>query len=422
MTTRTTGHTARGSAPRPASGPGRRALLHDLTLGPRWWVGTFVAYLLTRVVAVLGFASAARTGMECPQDWVECRIDGPWNLMNYAWDGYWYSVITDAGYPDAVPVNENGHATYSPWPFYPLFPGVVRLLSTVTFLPATFVALAVASTSGLFAVVLLRRLLLAARPRLDRERPWFLFTAPLALAAFPAAGVFSANYSEALALVVLLAALLALVRERYVVLAAMILLLGLSRPLAVPLGLVILVHFWPRIVPHLRATRSVPWRPVVQLVLLGCVSIVSVVLWPAAAALVTGQADALFTAQGAWVRLGNADASVPFAVLDVQVGANWRGRVFVVMLIALALALPRLRPLRELGPVISTWTSVYLVFILATVGLGPSVPRYLLPALSLHLALACWVRRPWQAAILLGGLTLLQFAWVWVWWSHHLSP
>lgn len=397
----------------------RRARLESATVGRHWWAGTLVAYALTRVAAVIGFVIAGREQV----DWGHDAEMGAWGLMTLSWDGRWYSTIIESGYPTELPRAESGVVAANPWAFYPLFPMTTRLLVALSGMPSGAASLIVAGLGGLAAVILFRQFLVTVAPHLRHERPWFVFTAPLALAAFPSAGVFSAAYSDSLALAVLLGALTLLVSRRYGWFCVCVLALGLARPLAVPIGLVVLVHFWPLVVGHWRSARASAAKSLAWFCVITAVSLVSVAEWPLIAALVTGEPNALFATQSAWVRPGGSDPSVPFSVWAVQLGGGVPAAIGLAVVMVPVLVAARISQLRVLGVEFAAWSLGYLLFIIATVAAGPSSPRYLLPVLVVHAFVAAMVSRWWQAALVLSALALAQCWWVSAWFSNpNTSP
>ena len=399
-----------------------RGTLRDLTLGRRWWVGVLVAYALTRLVAVAGFIHASTQPV--PFSGVPGFDNGlgPWEHMTVDQDGGWYAEIIEDGYPSELPLTADGEVAMNPWAFYPLFPMLARVLTVLPGVSTGVATVVLANLAGLGAVLLVRHFLLTAAPGLDERRPWFVFTGPLVMAAFPSAGIFSATYSETVAITVLLLALIALIRRRYFWFCLLVLVMGLARPLAVPIGIVVIVHFWPLVVTRWRRERIVAWRDLGLFVLIGVVSLVSVSLWPTIAGVATGNPDALFITQAAWKRPEGSDPSIPFSVWTVMMGGAGPAAVKLVILMIPFVLIARLKALRPLGPELAAWSIGYLLFILATVAVSASTPRYLLPMISLHLALASRVSRWWHAVVLLGVLCALQYAWVAYWFSNPMSP
>src|SRR5262245_54398597 len=151
------------------------------------------------------------------------------------WDGQWYWRVADGGYPDVLPVTDTGKVGENPWAFYPLFPYLAKAGMAVTGLSFPVVASTVALLCGFGAAVLMGLLL---RGRIGDPEAYLV----VALwASFPASVTLQLAYTESLAMLLLVAYLYALSRERWLVATVVALLVGLSRPIAVPLGIVTLV-------------------------------------------------------------------------------------------------------------------------------------------------------------------------------------
>ena len=134
-----------------------------------------------------------------------------------AWDADWYDAIADRGYgalpPEAVR-------------FFPLFPLLGRGLGWVLAGNQGLALILVANAAALIAGMLLYRLALeeTGDEALARRAAWFF-------ALFPGAFVLVWGYAEALMLVALIGAFLALRRRAWWAVAALGLAAGLARPL-----------------------------------------------------------------------------------------------------------------------------------------------------------------------------------------------
>ena len=155
-----------------------------------------------------------------------------------------------------------------------------------------------------------------------------------------------------------------------------------------------------------------PWRPIGWFTVIGFACVLSAALWPIIAAIVTGQPTALFETQASWPRPGNADPSIPFSVWIATRGGVVIGLATLAALLAIFAVAFRINRLRPFGPEIYAWTLAYITFLFATIGSSPSTPRFFLPALSIHLFLAVFVRRWWQSLVLLALLLAGQFYWI----------
>jgi hypothetical protein len=168
-------------------------------------------YLATSGVSILGFVIARSRH---PQ--------GPWSRTFAMWDGAYYLRIAAAGYPSVLPTQPPGKVqirfpgsfragmpTSFQAGFPPGYPFVLRLVHDVTRLSLVPSGVLVSLVCGLAATLLLQTLLESLlEPGLAR-RTTILF------AVFPGAIVFSLVYSEGLMMLLVVACLLALTRERW---------------------------------------------------------------------------------------------------------------------------------------------------------------------------------------------------------------
>lgn len=70
--------------------------------------------------------------------------------LAHAWDARWYLHIATHGYGDLIEITRKG-AVQTDWAFFPLYPGLVRALTTVLPLTPGKAALAVAGTAAVVA-------------------------------------------------------------------------------------------------------------------------------------------------------------------------------------------------------------------------------------------------------------------------------
>lgn len=153
-------------------------------------------YLATRVVTVVGFAVAR---IRHPQ--------GPWSATFGLLDGSYYLRIAAHGYPSVLPPR-GGTIPFSA-AFFPVFPMIVRFGHAVTGLSLVWTAVVLSMVCGLAATLLLEQLLVATLDAGVARRTTIIF------AVFPGAVVFSLAYAEGLMMLFIVACLLALVRERW---------------------------------------------------------------------------------------------------------------------------------------------------------------------------------------------------------------
>jgi hypothetical protein len=336
------------------------------------------------------------------------------------WDGRWYERIATGGYPEELPVDSVGEVRQNEWAFYPLFPLLSRGLMALTGLPFAVAGTLLATGLGYAAVLVIAGLL--------RERvgaPGALAGVAL-LGSFPAAPVLQVAYTESLALLLLGAALWLMVRRRWLPAAAVVLLTGLARPIALPLGLVavvaVLYRWWG-------GSGEPPGRSErlgMVAAVLACG--VSGLLWPALAWAGTGRMDAYPATMSAW-RAG--ETVTPFAptlevarlVLGETRGPWLLGTAGVLLVVAV------LGPWAAgLGVEMRAWSLAYPLYLAAALDPWTSIYRYLLllfPVFVIAVG-AGWPppgpRRPqpdWVLWVRTAVLTSLFLGWQ-VWWSWEL--
>lgn len=332
----------------------------------------FAASRLVDVVMILVIAphqlpvSAIPTNLAAP-----IIVDPPTYFHVIAnWDGQWYRIIAEHGYPSHLPMIA-GRVDQNPWAFYPLYPGVIRLamLTGLSFgAAASVVSLACAGA----AMCLLYALL---APRTGR---YVAALTVLALCVYPAGVTFQMVYTEGPALLMVLAAIWCLRSRHYRFLLVLGLLLALTRPIVLPLAVVVAVHW----IARWRARRSDPF-PNGQAVELGAVAAVigaSFLLWPAIAALFTGRRDAYWATQRAWRPPGETGWHSWIALM---VSGN---QIVVGVLALLVLGAFVFRPSARLWCLeLHTWALAYPLFVLTSTRPTPSAFRYVMLAIVL-----CW--------------------------------
>jgi hypothetical protein len=367
-------------------------------------------YLVLRgvsaVVILLGQERQPRIG----------RLDHtPYFGMITHWDALWFQRIALTGYPHVLPLTPAGHVAQNPWAFYAGFPFVTRAVMQATDLTfpvaATFVVLA----SGVVAAVAMAKTLEARIP------PEVTLGVVAVWAALPMSPALQLPYSEAPAMALLCLSLLWLQRRRWWPATLAAVLLGLTRPILLPLVPVYAVAVWLRW--RSRGTdpigRGERWSMFGGL----ATTTAAVGLWPAMAWWWTGQRDAYAQTQGAW---SAHHALALFPGLARQLGRLVEGQglpgVHLAALAAfagccllggIAIRSPRL------DPVLATWCLTYAVFVIATTpAVHPSVFRILLPLYPL-VAVVCGaasgrITGSWRVrcCVLIAAGIVGQYVWV----------
>jgi hypothetical protein len=280
------------------------------------------------------------------------------------WDGGWYRQVAEHGYPSVLPVH-HGVVGQSGWAFYPLYPGLVRLLMT-TGLSYDLAAPAVSLVCGAAAMCLLHAML---RPTVGGFGAGM---AVLALCVYPAAPAFLAAYTESLALLLVLGALWCLRARRYAGVLLLAVALSLTRPVVLPLCVPVALHAWARW--RTRREEPFPRREAAVVAAVAVLTAASFALWPAVAALVTGRPDAYVVTAQAWLPAGaHGWPSWPTSlVTGQQVRTSTLGLVALLLLAAV----PLRRATRTWGPELRAWAVAYPLYLLVATRPTTSIVRY----------------------------------------------
>ncbi len=336
-----------------------------------------VVHLAIRGVTAIMLVRASADQAVFPQ-WTD--TDPSYLDMTVLWDGSWYRWVAEHGYPHALPADGAGNVQQNAWAFYPVFPLAARLVMGLTGVSFPLVGsllalLAGAAAAGVIAVVLRRWV-----------SPPLTIAAVAVWSAFPASPSLQTAYTESFAMLLLAVWLLALQREHWLLLGAMSLLMGLTRPIAVPLGMVLLVCLGLR----WRSRRVRPWpvedrlRAVAATGLTGLAGI----LWPMIAWAVTGRRDAYTATMASWRAAGEI---VPFRPwLDMSrwywrdsPDGHWLGPVSLLVIAVVLLALALGPWARGLGIELRAWCLAYPAYLAVVLDPSTSIFRYLIPLFPL---------------------------------------
>jgi hypothetical protein len=411
MTLPATSATDRLEVSTPAPGRGlRRGLRRGLGSGlPRRAPGWVQALLVLAASRVLVWYVAYRAaGLAAPH-----RDGTSWGYLEIAnnWDGTWYQRVAAQGYPERLPHDATGAVAPSTWAFYPLFPRLIGFVMQVTGLSWTPAATVVALGCSAGAVVVIRSLL--ARLAGPEVAIW----AVALFCFFPAAAVLQLPYAESTAILLLASVFWLLQRRRYLTAVPVLLLVGLARPVAVPLAAVLVLH----LVRKLWSTRSLLAcaRPLAAT----AAAVLAAVEWPLIAWHRTGVRDAYTLTMAAW---RTPRRLVPFRpwwdAAQLFLGQVIGPLLLVTAIAGLAWWLAR-PSARLLGPDLRAWCVCYTVYLLAVLDSFTSLPRYLLPMFPLGALLAASSRsRAFRLAVT-GGFAVLLVIWMLaVWRSRIWAP
>jgi hypothetical protein len=337
------------------------------------------------------------------------------------WDGQWYWLITQSGYPGALPVNDLGQVTENAWAFVPGYPAVMWVLTLGGHLPFPVLAPLV-STAFAAGAALLFYLLMARRLPAGTA----LFAVVLFCTA-PLSPILQVSYAEAMHLFLLFAALLLLLQRRYLLLIPVAVAMSLTRPSGLAFALVLLAHLVYRIITRRR--DPLDRRAFASIVAAGLITALAGILWPLVAWAVTGDAAAYTDTELVWRRAYIGDQELlPFtswfqgahwwlAYWHVPDGVAWGLGIALVVVLIGGFAVFLFAPaVRRLGVDLRFWMAAYALYLLAVFFPQSSTFRLLVPLAPGLGALAIPASRVYRVSLVALGV-LGQVGWMYIcWW------
>ncbi|MFE4975589.1 hypothetical protein ACFRAR_26250 [Kitasatospora sp. NPDC056651] len=324
----------------------------------------------------------------------------PWDVAG-TWDGWWYQQVAQFGYHPALVPIPNGPVGFNieqnSAAFFPLYPGLMRMVSDVTGLGLYGAGMLVSVVASLFAAAgiyaVVEKMTGDARSGVIAAGLW---------AIAPGSGAEWAVYSDSLFVALAAWACYWVMTKQWIAAGVITLVAGLNRPTSAALigavGLAAMVELYRRESGVLRPLAAMVLAPV------GLLGYVGWVGWR------TGEWGGYFRlqhdawlhyfdwGQGTWhairgVLLGRNDYPFAFPVPDLF------ATLIVLSLPMLIVLLVRLRP----PLVLTAYTLATIVSVLGSLGIFGNTSRYLLPAFPLLIALAVGLRKlslPALAAVL----------------------
>lgn len=314
----------------------------------------------------------------------------PWDVVA-SWDGWWYQQVAQFGYHPALVPIPNGPLGYTieqnSAAFFPLYPGLMRLVSEGTGLGLYGAGMLVSVVASLFAAAGIH----AVVEKMTGDVRSGVIAAGL-WAIVPGSGAQWAVYSDSLFVALAAWACYAVMTRQWLTAGAITLVAGLNRPTSAALigavGLAAIVDLYRRESGVARPLAAMLTAP------LGLLGYVGWVGWR------TGEWGGYFRiqqdawmhyfdwGQGTWhairgVLLGRADYPYGFPAPDLL------ATLIVFSLPVLIVLLFRLRP----PLVLTAYTLATIVSVLGSLGIFGNVSRYLMPVFPLFIALAVGMRK-----------------------------
>jgi hypothetical protein len=343
-------------------------------------LAVLVVYAASRVVSTV--LLGAMFVLATAQHWsfASYRAHPTFFTFSGSWDASAYKTIAEHGYPTMLPLDAAGHVLSNPWAFLPVFPGIVRAITSVTgvgFYPA---GVGVATAFGFGAALMLYRLLIL---RVPARRALF---AVVLFCVGPLGFLLQTAYAESAFLFFLFAALWCLATRRYLLLIPFAVAASFTRPGILALSLTLGVHVVVRWIDTRRGKDTFPIRQRVSIVVGAVVVSAAGLAWPLIATAVTHRPDAYLDTELSWwvgfVGRRHFAPLTPWFVL-ASTYLSWAGILLVLLVIA-AGAWWLTRPsTRALGHEIVGFTASYWLYLVAVFLPQQSLIRLMMPVAPL---------------------------------------
>lgn len=341
------------------------------------WSAPLTLWLASRAFSTLLLGSLYAVATAAGWPFASSRRDPTFFTFSGSWDASFYRIIAERGYPSTIPVDEAGHVLPNAWAFLPVFPWVTRAVMPAVGGSFWVAGVLVATLAGAGTCVVLYRLVRAVRD--DRAARW-----ATALFAFgPTGFLLQVAYAESLFLLLLFAALLALVRRRYWLIAPLGVVAAFTKPGVLAVAVALAVHLVVRWVQDGARFR---WRDRVLVVVTGLLVAAAGLAWPVVASAVTGRPDAyLDTELSWWVGFVGRQHFAPLTPWFTMAG-TWLGPagiVLVLVVLAAAVWFWCRRDVRAVGTDVWSFTAAYVLYLVAVFLPQQSLPRLLMPTAPL---------------------------------------
>ena len=341
-------------------------------------------YAIVRLVDVVLILIAARHQIALPQGatglagyniWEPSPASPGYGSVASNWDGQWYFSIATHGYPTTIPRDTAGHALQNQWGFYPAYPLLVGAIMRISGLDFMVVAPILSILLGAAAVTVMFRLVSQSLGR-------FAASATVALTCtYMAAPAMQIAYTESLALLLLCTALLLLRNRRYGWLIPVLVTLALTRAVALAFVPVLVVHGISRY--RRRTVEPFPTLDRWRVAGLACLGVAVTGLWPAIAAITTGDPAAYTQTMSSWGgTTGKLRVLIQFPVFALAEGGAM-GMAVLIGIIGLTAAIVLRRGAAAWGPEVRAWAGFYPLYLLLATAPGSSNIRHLLLAFPL---------------------------------------
>ncbi|MDH6239726.1 hypothetical protein [Aurantimicrobium minutum] len=251
-----------------------------------WWIKVSLIFLLGRAVSTAMLLVLA--SQQAENAWTGAQ-PSLWDFSSM-WDGRWYNIIAEVGYPTQLPVTEDGHIAENAWAFMPVYPALVRGVMVITGLPWNIAAIIITVVCAYVATLVFYKLLTRFVPAQQALFAVLLFSVA------PVSPLFQLAYAESMQLMLIVIALYLLVRRKYAWMIPVVLVLSVTRPGSLAIALTLVLHWIYRAVQKARF----PLKEKVLVAAVALIAAFSGVVWLFIAGVVTGMPTAYLETELAW--------------------------------------------------------------------------------------------------------------------------
>ena len=251
-----------------------------------WWIKVSLIFLLGRAISTAMLLVLA--GQQAENAWTDAQ-PSLWDFSSM-WDGRWYNIIAEVGYPTQLPVTEDGHIAENAWAFMPVYPALVRGVMVITGLPWNIAAIIITVVCAYVATLVFYKLLTRFVPAQQALFAVLLFSVA------PVSPLFQLAYAESMQLMLIVIALYLLVRRKYSWMIPVVLVLSVTRPGSLAIALTLVLHWIYREVQKARF----PLKEKVLVAAVALIAAFSGVVWLFIAGVVTGMPTAYLETELAW--------------------------------------------------------------------------------------------------------------------------
>lgn len=401
-------------APSVESAASVRRTLVEWVLQSPWWVKILVIFVGSRVITTIILLVFA--WLQQANYWTGAHPD----YFSFAgiWDGRWYEIVAQSGYPAKLPLDSAGNVAQNAWAFLPAYPFLVGAISAIPGLTFNAVGVFVSAGFALGTALVLYKLL---EPHLGSSTAMF---SVVLFCVAPLSPIYQVDYAESMQLFFLALALLYLQRRQYWLMLPFVAIVSFTRPTGLAFALAMGLHVIYRFV--VREREPFPRREVVASVVATVASGILGYGWPLIAGLVTGVPDAYTATELSWRELyGFYGGLIPFQpwIQGAIWWFNWMhwNPALGVALLGVAVIgfgfLMFTRPVKRIGVDLRIWVASWTVYLLAVFFPQSSVFRLFVPAFPMLGALAVPRSKVYRVGIVL-LMIAGQVGWVYIaFWS-----